>query len=114
MHDGHQRGHGNKVFDRALRRTEEPRLARMIRRHQDDELRHERMLTDRRVALGLPEHRVPVRLKARVYGRQSRMAALHLLDSGLLRLPPLIELGLRSLVGLGSAFNLERRTAVAA
>lgn len=53
-------------------------------------------------------------LEARVYGRNSRNIALHLLNEGLLKLPPLIEVALRSLVGMGEAFDLSRPTSVAA
>jgi rubrerythrin len=52
-----------QVFDRALSRASDPELARMIRKHQDDELRHERMFEDRRKALGLPRMVVPAHLK---------------------------------------------------
>ncbi len=51
------------VFERALKRALDPDVARMIRRHQQDENQHARWLTERRVALGLPEETIPAHLK---------------------------------------------------
>jgi len=52
-----------KVFERALNRATDPKLQKMIRKHQDDELRHERLLEERREALGLPRLTIPPHLK---------------------------------------------------
>ena len=52
-----------QVFERALRRASDPDLARMIRKHQEDEQRHEQMFEARREALNLPRMPVPDHLK---------------------------------------------------
>ncbi len=52
-----------KVFDRALNRATDPKLKNMIRKHQEDELRHERILEERREQLGLPRLVIPPHLK---------------------------------------------------
>ena len=48
-----------EVFSRTLHHVHEPRLRRMIERHQEDERRHARVLRERRDALGLPALPVP-------------------------------------------------------
>jgi rubrerythrin len=60
--DAESSGEG-QVFERALRRAKDPKVARMIRRHEADEVRHAAMFTTRREELGLPKHTIPARLK---------------------------------------------------
>lgn len=52
-----------QVFERCLRRATDPDVARMIRRHQQDELDHASWLEARREALGLPRIEIPPSLK---------------------------------------------------
>lgn len=56
-------GGENLVFERALRRATDPQIAKMIRVHQQDEMRHAQMIEDRRIALGLPGYVVPDEMK---------------------------------------------------
>ena len=51
------------IFDRALERAVDPKVAKLIRKHKEDELRHERMIIERRLALGLPWMPVPEALR---------------------------------------------------
>jgi len=60
--DAESAGEG-QVFERALKRASDPDIARLIHKHQDDELRHEQMFESRRMALGLPRQVVPPHLK---------------------------------------------------
>lgn len=53
----------NQVFERALSRCRDERVATLIRRHQADEIRHAAMFERRRDALGLPALPVPSHLK---------------------------------------------------
>lgn len=52
-----------QVFERALRRATDPKVARLIRRHEADENRHAAMFEARREALGLPRFPIPARLR---------------------------------------------------
>jgi rubrerythrin len=56
-------GGENLVFERCLARVQDPKVKAMIRRHQDDEIRHASMLDARREALGLPRMIIPEELK---------------------------------------------------
>jgi len=56
-------GGESAVFDRALARAEDPELARMMRVHRDDELRHAALFEARARALALPPLPVPDALK---------------------------------------------------
>jgi len=51
------------IFDRALERSVDPKIAKLIKKHKEDELRHERMITERRIAMGLPWMPVPAALR---------------------------------------------------
>lgn len=51
------------VFDRALLRSSDPEVTRMIRRHQQDERNHAQWLAERRDALGLPAQPIPAHLR---------------------------------------------------
>ncbi len=51
------------VFDRALARSVDPDVERLIRKHQEDERNHERWLIERREALGLPAQPIPSHLR---------------------------------------------------
>jgi hypothetical protein len=53
----------SQVFERALVRAQDPAVQKMIRVHQADEIRHAKLLDDRRVELGLPLREVPPELK---------------------------------------------------
>ncbi len=53
----------NVVFERALKRATDPKLAQMIRKHQEDEIRHADMIEKRREALGLKRYRIPAHLQ---------------------------------------------------
>jgi rubrerythrin len=47
------------VFDRLLARVDDPELARLVRKHRDDEARHAEMLRGSLERLGLPFVRIP-------------------------------------------------------
>jgi ferritin-like metal-binding protein YciE len=53
----------NLVFERALRRAIDPKVAQMIRVHQQDEVRHAKLIDERREALGLPWFAMPPALR---------------------------------------------------
>ena len=53
----------SQVFERCLARASDPRVRAMIRRHQEDEIRHAALLDARRVALELPRYHIPAHLK---------------------------------------------------
>lgn len=52
-----------RVFEQALAKVDDPALARMIRRHQADELRHAELFHARALATGLPRREVPPELR---------------------------------------------------
>jgi hypothetical protein len=53
----------NQVFERALKRSTDPEIGRLIRRHQEDEIRHAALLDEHRIALGLAKFDIPPHLK---------------------------------------------------
>jgi hypothetical protein len=56
-------GGESQVFARALRRAADPQVARLIQRHEEDELRHAALFDARRAALGQPAFPIPAALR---------------------------------------------------
>lgn len=52
-----------RIFEQALNKVDDPDLARMIRRHQADEIRHAELFFARVDATGLPRAEIPESLK---------------------------------------------------
>lgn len=51
------------IFDRALAHVDDPELARMIRKHKEDEVRHARLFRERLATTGIAAPPVPSHLK---------------------------------------------------
>jgi hypothetical protein len=62
MADAESNGEG-QVFDRALARVEDPEVARLIRRHAADEVRHAQLFRDAAARQGVPIREAPANLR---------------------------------------------------
>lgn len=51
------------IFDRVLCFVDDPKLQRMIAKHQEDEVRHARLFTEAAARQGVPDEPVPVELR---------------------------------------------------
>jgi tRNA isopentenyl-2-thiomethyl-A-37 hydroxylase MiaE len=60
--DAESSGEG-EIFDKCLQRATDPTVIRMMQKHRDDEIRHGKLLADRRDELGLPAYEIPPALQ---------------------------------------------------